>query len=156
MVKMTLKVKINDLNFQYQLRASHHAGLVQIWSFQLKFVTIYRADKVKLRTDRRTDGRTDGQTPAMTIPLRPERLRGKNINGSGVRELAINSNSVQSARKRPGRLCQTLCPCMAAGSHLCVFSKYFQYVISRLLFVSVYNCRESSCVEWTVEICACL
>ena len=76
-VKMTLKVKINDLNFQYQLRASHHACLVQIWLFQLKFVTIYRADKVKLRTDRRTDGRTNGQTQATTIPLRPERPRGK-------------------------------------------------------------------------------
>ena len=143
MVKMTLKVKINDLNFQYQLRASHHACLVQLWLFQLKFVTTYRADKVKLRTDSRTDGRTVGQTQATTIPLRPERSRGKNINGSGVRELAINSNSVQSTRKRPGRLCHTPGPCRAAGSRFRVFSKYSQDVISRLLFVSVYNCQES-------------
>ena len=34
--------------------------------------------KVYGRTDRQTDGQTDGQTQAMTIPLRPERTRGKN------------------------------------------------------------------------------
>ena len=51
--------------FQYQLRVSHDACLVQIWWFQLTFVTSYCADKVKF-TDRQTveqtDGRTDGQT----------------------------------------------------------------------------------------------
>ena len=30
-----------------------------------------------------------------------------NVSGSGVRKLAINSNSVSSAGKRPGRLCRT-------------------------------------------------
>ena len=58
MAKMTLKVKVNDLHFQYQLRVSHDAFLVQIWWFQLKFVTSYPADKVKF-TDIRTDWRTD-------------------------------------------------------------------------------------------------
>ena len=33
MAKMTLKVKLNDLHFQYQLRVSHDACLVQIWWF---------------------------------------------------------------------------------------------------------------------------
>ena len=56
---MTLKVKVNDLHFQYQLRVSQDACLVQIWWFQLKPVTSYRADKVKF-----TDGQTDGQTDA--------------------------------------------------------------------------------------------
>ena len=62
MAKMTLKVKINDPYFQYQPRVSHDACLVQIWWFQLKSVTIYRADKVKFTdgwTDRLTDRRTD-------------------------------------------------------------------------------------------------
>ena len=54
MAKMTLKVKVNDLHFRYQLRTSHDACLVQICRFQLKSVTNYRADKVKF-----TDGRTD-------------------------------------------------------------------------------------------------
>ena len=61
MAKMTLKVKINNIHFQYQLRVSHDACLVQIWWFQLKSVTSYCADKVKFM-DRQTDGRTDGQT----------------------------------------------------------------------------------------------
>ena len=51
---MTLKVTVNDLHFQYQLRVSHDAYLVQIWWFQLKFVTSYRADKIKF-TDRRPE-----------------------------------------------------------------------------------------------------
>ena len=54
MTKMTLKVKVNDPYFQYQPRVSHDACLVQIWWFQLKSVTSYRAFKVKF-TDRRTD-----------------------------------------------------------------------------------------------------
>ena len=71
MAKMTWKVKVNDPYFQYQLRVSHDACLVQIWWFQLKSVMSYRADKVKF-----TDGRTDRQTQAMTIPLQPERPEG--------------------------------------------------------------------------------
>ena len=77
MAKMTLNIKVNDLHFQYHPRLSQDACLVQIWWIHLKLVTSYRADKVKF-TDRRTDGRTDGQTQATTIPLRPERPRGKN------------------------------------------------------------------------------
>ena len=46
MVKMTLKVKVNDPHFQYQLRVSQDACLVKIWWFQLKSVIIYRADKL--------------------------------------------------------------------------------------------------------------
>ena len=58
MAKMTLKVKVNDLYFQYQLRVSRDTCLVQIWWFQLKSVRSYDADKVKL-TDRRMDRQTD-------------------------------------------------------------------------------------------------
>ena len=39
-----------------------------------------------------------------------------NVNDSGVRKLAINSSSMSSAGKPPGRLCQTLGPCRTAGS----------------------------------------
>ena len=73
---MTLKVQVNDLHFQYQPRVSQDTCLEQIWWFQIKPVTSYRADKVKF-TDGRTDRQTDGQTQATTIPLRPERTRGK-------------------------------------------------------------------------------
>ena len=58
MAKMTLKVKVNNLHFQYQPRVSQDACLEQIWWFQLKPVTSYRLDKVKF-TDRPTDRRTD-------------------------------------------------------------------------------------------------
>ena len=58
MPKMTLKVKVNDIHFQYQLRISQDACLVQIWWFQLKSVMSYHADKVQFK-DRRTDRRTD-------------------------------------------------------------------------------------------------
>ena len=33
MAKMNVKVKVNDLHFQYQLRVSQNACLVQIWRF---------------------------------------------------------------------------------------------------------------------------
>ena len=59
MAKMTLKVKVHDLHFWYQLRVSHDTCLVQIWWFQLKFVVSYRADKVKFM-----DGWKDGGTDA--------------------------------------------------------------------------------------------
>ena len=61
MAKMTVKVKVNDPYFQYQRRVSHDACLVQIWWFQLKSETSYRADKVKF-TDGWADGRTDRWT----------------------------------------------------------------------------------------------
>ena len=65
-VKITLKVKVNDLHFQYPLRVSQDACLVQIWWFQLKSVMSYRADKVKFmdgQTDRQTDGHRQQQYP---------------------------------------------------------------------------------------------
>ena len=65
MAKMILKAKVNDFYFQYQPRVSHNACLEQIWWFQLKPLTSYRADKVKF-TDGRTDRRTGGQTQATT------------------------------------------------------------------------------------------
>ena len=65
-----LKVKVNDLYFQYQLRVSNDACLAPIWWSQLKSVTSYRADKVKF-----TEGRTDAG--AMTKPIRFERSRGR-------------------------------------------------------------------------------
>ena len=45
MAKITLKVKINDPHFEYQLRVYQGAYLVQIWWFQLKSVMSYQADK---------------------------------------------------------------------------------------------------------------
>ena len=62
MAKMTLKVKVNDLHFQYQPSVSHDACLVQIWWFQLTSVMSYCADKLKF-TDRRTDRRRQQQYP---------------------------------------------------------------------------------------------
>ena len=44
---MTFKVKTNDPYFQYQPRVSQDACLMQIWGFQLKFMTSYHVDKVK-------------------------------------------------------------------------------------------------------------
>ena len=44
MVKITLKVKVNDLHFQHQLRVFHDACLVQIWLFYPKSMTSYRAE----------------------------------------------------------------------------------------------------------------
>ena len=64
--------------FQYQMRVSQDACLVQIWWFQLKFMTSYYADKIKFM-DRQTDGWTDGLTQETTIPLWPERSRGKKL-----------------------------------------------------------------------------
>ena len=61
MVKMTLKIKVDDPHFQYQLRVSHDACLVQIWFLQLKYMMRYRADKVKF-AERQRDGRTDTRT----------------------------------------------------------------------------------------------
>ena len=59
---MTLKVKVSDLHFQYQPRVSQDdACFMQVWWFQLKSVTSYRADNKKF-TDGQTDGRTDRRT----------------------------------------------------------------------------------------------
>ena len=51
---LTLKVKVKDPHFQYQLTMSQDASLVQVSWFQLKSVKTYRADKVKY-----TGGHTD-------------------------------------------------------------------------------------------------
>ena len=58
MAKVILKVTINDPYFQYQLRVSPDACLVQIWWFQLKSVISYPVNKVKFM-DWQTDGQTD-------------------------------------------------------------------------------------------------
>ena len=42
---MTLKVKVNDPHFQYQLRVFQNACLVKIWWFEPKFMISYRMDK---------------------------------------------------------------------------------------------------------------
>ena len=42
---MTLKVKVNDPHFQYRLRESQDAYMVQIWWFELKSITSYRTNK---------------------------------------------------------------------------------------------------------------
>ena len=46
MARMTLKVKVNDLHFQYRPRVYQDACLVQIWWFFPKSMTSYRADKL--------------------------------------------------------------------------------------------------------------
>ena len=54
MAKMTLKVKVNDLHFQYQPRVFHDACLKQIWWFKLK------SDELSCGQGKgQTDGRTD-------------------------------------------------------------------------------------------------
>ena len=73
MDKIILKVNVIDPQFKFHLRA-YPMMHVQIWGFQLKFVTSYHAIKVKF-----TNGLTDGQAQATTIHIRHERLRGKNI-----------------------------------------------------------------------------
>ena len=63
---MTLKVMVNDLNFQYQPGVSHDACLVLFCWTQLKIVMSYHADKVKFmdgRAERRTDTGNDN-TPS--------------------------------------------------------------------------------------------
>ena len=66
MAKMTLNVKVNDLHFQYQLRVSRDACLVEIWWFQFKSVTSHRSDKAKFthkQTDRQMDRTRQRQYP---------------------------------------------------------------------------------------------
>ena len=58
MAKISLKVKVNDLHFQYQPWVSQNACFVQIWWFHLKSVMSYHADKEKFM-DKGTDRRTD-------------------------------------------------------------------------------------------------
>ena len=61
MAKMALKVKVNDLHFQYQPRVSQDTCLEQIWWFQLKTCDELSCEQGKVygRTDRQTDGQTD-------------------------------------------------------------------------------------------------
>ena len=89
MAKMTLKLTVNDPHFQYQPRVYRDACLVQIWWFQLKCVTSYRAEKVRFtdgRTDRQTDRRTDGQTDR-----RMQRQYPSGLKGHGVKKYACIS-----------------------------------------------------------------
>ena len=72
MSKMTLVVKVNEPYFQYQPRVYYDA------CFQLKYVTSYRADKVKF-TDGPTDGRTDGRTDWRRLRHCPFGLKGKGV-----------------------------------------------------------------------------
>ena len=46
MAKMTLKVKVNELHFQNQLRVSKNACLVQIWWLYPKSIMSYHTDKL--------------------------------------------------------------------------------------------------------------
>ena len=62
---------------------------------------------------------------------------------SGVRKLAIASNSMLSAGKHPGRLLSDTRSMQGCRNHFRVFSKYPQDIISPVSFVSVYNCQES-------------
>ena len=65
---MTLKVKFNYHNFQCDLRESQSACLVQLWWFQLKYVTSYRADNVKFMGGH-TDGRMANGINLFTVQL---------------------------------------------------------------------------------------
>ena len=81
MANMTLKMKINNLYFQHHARVSQDTCLVQIWWFQHKFVTIYRADTAKYM-----DGWTDGQTERQYhFDLKIQRVKMKSIS-TGVTE----------------------------------------------------------------------
>ena len=44
LIKMTLKINVNDPHFQYQTRLSQDECLMQIWWFRHKSVMSYRAD----------------------------------------------------------------------------------------------------------------
>ena len=78
MAKMTLKVKVNDLHFQYQPRVSQNARLAQIWWFQLKPVMSCHANNAKF-----TDGwkirRMDGQTDRCRQWKYPFGLKGQEV-----------------------------------------------------------------------------
>ena len=64
MAKMTLKVKVNDLHFQYELRVSQDACLVQIWWFQLNLWRVIVWTRQSLQTDGWTDvGNEDTPLP---------------------------------------------------------------------------------------------
>ena len=98
-VKMTLKVKVDESYFEYKLRVSHDACLVQIWWFQLKSVKSYLADKVKFTDSGQTDrqnGRPDGQTQATTKPLH-QRVKAdvhNMISASGSRIYVLRENII--------------------------------------------------------------
>ena len=63
MDKMTLKVMVNDLHFQYQARVSQDACLEQICWFEFKPVKSYHVAKIKF-ADKKTAGRIDNRTDA--------------------------------------------------------------------------------------------
>ena len=88
--KMTLKVTVNDLHFQYQPKASQYACLVQIWWFYLKSATNYHADNANF---------TDGRTQATTIPFWPERPKGKMHRVYREVQIHAEQNEVMQNRK---------------------------------------------------------
>ena len=138
MAKMTLKVKVNDLHFQYQPRVSHDACLVQIWWFLFKFVTSYSADKVKF-TDRRTDGWTDGQTGRRRkrqYPFRPERPRGKNGTGLNIDYVIVKGRNAPYVFISQWMSDQSTLD-MAQRSHVCFGVTYFSW--------------ECGCQYWTLS-----
>ena len=67
---MTLKSKVNDPHFQYQLRVYPDAYLGQIWWYQLKSVMNYHADKVKF---------TDSRMGQMDRQKYPFSLKGQGV-----------------------------------------------------------------------------
>ena len=75
---MTLKVRVNDLHFQYQLRVFQDACANLVILDQICDELSCEQGNVYGQTEGRTGGRTDGQIQATTIPLRPERPLGKN------------------------------------------------------------------------------
>ena len=113
MAKMTLKVTVNDLHFQYQLRVSQDACLVSIWRFQLKSVKRYHADKVKF-TDRQTDRRM-GEMDRCRQWQYPFGLKGQ-----GVKMLLKMSSSKQWPFC-PGR--DELNPWRMLNRPICIFNE---------------------------------
>ena len=63
--QMTLKVKVNDSHFEYQLRVSQEAYLVQICWFQLKSIISYHMDRPQ---DGQNDFEGQDQWPPFSIP----------------------------------------------------------------------------------------
>ena len=66
----------------------------------------------------------------------------KNVNDSGFKKLAINSNNVSSAGKRPGRLYQTLRPCICVCS--ANIPKILSVVYHLLVFITAGNLNMSN------------
>ena len=87
LAKMTLKVKVQDPNFQYQPRVWCMFGVNLVILAQLYDELLCRIIEV-YRQRQTTDGLTEGQMQATIIPLRPERPSGyKKAHPPGDNEL---------------------------------------------------------------------